>query len=1574
MKRVIWLGLWVFVCVWRVDAGNLLLNPGFEDPYTNAVPATNWWYYDAAGRETWAHRGESKWGNTFYPAGHAYGGFGQDVPVATNGGQVFQFVISGKAEPNYTNDNTTIAIEFFEGATYRYSVVRNVYDELDAERGDWVYLALRHTNTVANIDQVKVRCDFADCTITADAHEATCQWDDGRFYQLDAPEPVGYGLSKHEPISGVYLGVLLERGGTEQEMADFNANAGKPHAVYAKFLIFKQDPFPWEWVNTVKSNYPGAGLHLVLEPMVDFEDFYAPDWGPGQETYDAALQFVTNCAHTEMPVFLRFAHEANGDWYPWHPQFSERYGIPDTVSNETYIAGFRNFADLVHSNAPNVAMVWAPNQGNGPDPMPYYEDVYPGDAYVDWVGLSVYNGWSYGNSNEVLDFQFRNAIQKGYWQENDDPYDDTFENFYWTFSDPDNPVGHKKPMMIAETAAAFEPKYAVSNEILIAGFESLDGPQFTASNTLCEFQSLNSDGWISSNHVWVDGFEVLTAWNGGPWGTNGYTWSNTADCIEGTNAVVMGGAPEAGGTYVGGNLRNIGSVPFTVTDKIAEFQDLESDGTVAGNHFLVESFESTSTWWGGSGAPWGTLTTWSNDARHVEGTNAFLLGGMPASGNWVGGNGRDERAFTNWTDYDGIELWVQTATESNAYPTLSVRVRTVVPDADTHVADSTFTATTTSYVPKKISFDDMDLTGSPDFGKVTALILSLSSTVADTRPADLLIDRWSLVTLSNAPYMDQYWDVPWVDGADADGAFSFSLTADPYGDYPTQSLVMAGADSNANSYVGGNSFFTREEGRDWSSGSHLGLLMRRDGDTNGADPLLRLEVIDGSAHTASVSQVAAVTNYTWALIAYSNMTVDAGFAWTNVEQVKFHLLSGTAGKAPADLYVKAFHAGVVSNETPADWSAYDGIELMVKREDDTNVMPILSVSIRSVTTDTNYTATAQRVITGTDYYAVRIPFADMTVTPAFQWTNITALSLEMLSEISNSVPSPLYLDHWQLVELTADPYDDQDWWPEGTNDAYWGDDTDAEGGWHTWELVDEPLAGYPVKALKLSGYDANSNYYIGGNGFSLLPIDRDWSDFTCLSLLARRGDTTNAEPLLSISLRDSSGIRTAQVSVVVVPTNYLPVRVPFDDMTVSDGFSWSNVASVVFEFLSGEPASRPSDLYLKMFEVGTASNRFEQDWWMAGEGYQPWGDAAWTQTADAASGTYALQISGVITNDTQWYIGGNGCSMAVPQQDWSDSGAIILYGKQGAVSNRVQPKFKLTLDNDYAETNGNEAVIETKVANTSYYEMVIAFDDFTADAGFAWTNVKMVKIEYFTGEGGKQPNDLYLDHLRRAAVTLTNGMDNTLWKGDWCDQLYALEDFADADPADPDSAPDYADISRVFRNIHMINWFHVNKFEDGFTKDLRIAEDGIGGVPYGSYYERIQDDYFLTNVLHDSDYDGLPDDWELDYFGDPTNAVPSEDDDDDRQNNWQEYLAGTVPTNRDDFFCMDAVAQSSVSNGFIIEWASTAGRRYAIDCTHDLRNGFEPAVSNIAAYPPVNVYTASVHAATSCMYRVRVVP
>ena len=1200
-----------------VSGASLLTNPGFEDEGPAGL-ATNWWYYgpSSVGRASWANRNVlwGNWGNAFYAAGNAYGGFGSDVTVDSTRGSVFTFQISGKGELNYTNENTTVGMEFWSGASFRYAITQNVYQALAASRDQWVFLTLTHTNTDASVNLVKVRCDFAGGLIPSGTSLATCQWDDGRLYQGVVRTASVPQQAKFEPLAGAYLGIVLDRGGTAASIQEVNQKAGRRHAVYAKFLVFKQDAFPWDWVNMVKTNCPGAGLHLVLEPMVDFEDFYAPTWGPGQETYDAALSFATNCAAAGVPIFLRFAHEANGDWYPWHPQFSERYGIPDTVSNETYIAGFRNFANLVHANASNVVMVWAPNQGNGPDPLPFYEDVYPGDEYVDWVGLSIYNGWSYGNSNEVLDFQFRNAVQKGYWQQNEDHYDDTFEDFYWTFSDPDNPVGHHKPMMIAETAAAFEPKYVVSNEILIAGFESLSGPDFTASSTIAQFQGLNNDGVAVTNESLLEAFESTNAWNWGPW--SDMYFSNSAVCVQGTNAVRLGAKASFG------------------------------------------------------------------------------------SGEYVGGNGR-----------------------------------------------------------------------------------SLS-------PA------------------------------------------------------------------------------------------------------------------------------------------------TNV-------------------------------------SACNGFVLQVRREE-AGVLPILVIGFRSP----GATATVSRAIVSTTYAPLKVAFNDMTFFGPFSWTNVDGVTLELITSQTGQRPADVFVDGWMVATLTNESYVDQDWWPQGTNDVPWGDGTDSAGGWHTWTVVEDPVDGYPANAVRLGGLDANSNFYIGGNGFSLRDGEKDWSGAGCLSLLARRGDMTNAEPLLAISLRDASGARTAQVSQVIVSTDYLPLRIPFADMAVTPGFEWTNVSAVVFELLSGTAGGRASDVYLKELQIGSVTNVYEQDWWMAGSGYQPWGDSTWTQTTDAAVGTYALQISGVITNSSQWYIGGNGCSMAIPQQNWSSSEALVLYGKQAQVEGRVQPKFKITLDNDYAETNGNEAVVETKVANTNYYEMVIAFEDFTVDEGFAWTNVRMFKIELFTGEAGKQPNDLFLDHIRRAEITLTNGEENIKWKHDWCDQLYALENFQDANPADPDEYPDYVNIFEHFRNIHMINWFHVKKFEDGFTKDLKIAEDGSGGVVYASYYNRIKDVYFLTNMVTDVDGDGLPDSWELQYFDGVTNADAGTDSDDDSFSNWDEYLCGTQPMSEFSLFELSP-AGSVVTNaggGFVLEWGSATNRLYAIDRSTNLLSGFSEIATAISSTPPMNTYTDTVNGAGPFMYRVRIRP
>jgi hypothetical protein len=85
------------------------------------------------------------------------------------------------------------------------------------------------------------------------------------------------------------------------------------------------------------------------------------------------------------PFFVRFAHEMNGAWYPWG---RERHGD----SPRLYVAAWRHIVRIFRAyGATNVLWDWVPNQNrSGRFPFQQY---YPGDRWVDWVGLDGFN-WS----------------------------------------------------------------------------------------------------------------------------------------------------------------------------------------------------------------------------------------------------------------------------------------------------------------------------------------------------------------------------------------------------------------------------------------------------------------------------------------------------------------------------------------------------------------------------------------------------------------------------------------------------------------------------------------------------------------------------------------------------------------------------------------------------------------------------------------------------------------------------------------------------------------------------------------------------------------------------------------------------------------------------------------------------------------------------------------------------------------------------------------------------------------------------------------------------------------------------
>lgn len=89
------------------------------------------------------------------------------------------------------------------------------------------------------------------------------------------------------------------------------------------------------------------------------------------------------------PMLLRWAWEMNGDWFEW--------GGPNNGRDPgLYVTAFRRIHRIFRANgADNVAFVWSPNWNSSPNTsanaMGKY---YPGDAYVDWVGVSGYDFYS----------------------------------------------------------------------------------------------------------------------------------------------------------------------------------------------------------------------------------------------------------------------------------------------------------------------------------------------------------------------------------------------------------------------------------------------------------------------------------------------------------------------------------------------------------------------------------------------------------------------------------------------------------------------------------------------------------------------------------------------------------------------------------------------------------------------------------------------------------------------------------------------------------------------------------------------------------------------------------------------------------------------------------------------------------------------------------------------------------------------------------------------------------------------------------------------------------------------------
>ena len=180
-------------------------------------------------------------------------------------------------------------------------------------------------------------------------------------------------LAPLEPANGILLGAYAEQNKKVHQSAsgkfytdNYPAFTGKKHAGYLIYFTYGTPLSTIQsHINAAKRN--GTAIELGVQPLN----------GMGEVQNNAYLhQLAKDAAASGVPIFLRFANEMNGNWTPWKS------------TPKTYIEKFRLVADVFHKEAPdNVAMLWAP----GANPIDNLQSYYPGDKYVDWVGVSLYS-------------------------------------------------------------------------------------------------------------------------------------------------------------------------------------------------------------------------------------------------------------------------------------------------------------------------------------------------------------------------------------------------------------------------------------------------------------------------------------------------------------------------------------------------------------------------------------------------------------------------------------------------------------------------------------------------------------------------------------------------------------------------------------------------------------------------------------------------------------------------------------------------------------------------------------------------------------------------------------------------------------------------------------------------------------------------------------------------------------------------------------------------------------------------------------------------------------------------------
>ncbi len=171
-----------------------------------------------------------------------------------------------------------------------------------------------------------------------------------------------------------YVGVALTYM-SQDHLAEFEQATDIKPGIVENYMAFGQ-PFPSVWAGTL--------LARGILPLIQLNPRRVTLGAIAAGRYDSYLrQYAAAVRALGAHIGLSFGHEMTGSWYPWGYRH---------VSPSVFVAAWRHIHRVFAAVGARVIWVWTTVRESPGDSRvdPSMRPWWPGEAYVNWVGLNLY--------------------------------------------------------------------------------------------------------------------------------------------------------------------------------------------------------------------------------------------------------------------------------------------------------------------------------------------------------------------------------------------------------------------------------------------------------------------------------------------------------------------------------------------------------------------------------------------------------------------------------------------------------------------------------------------------------------------------------------------------------------------------------------------------------------------------------------------------------------------------------------------------------------------------------------------------------------------------------------------------------------------------------------------------------------------------------------------------------------------------------------------------------------------------------------------------------------------------------